>query len=158
MIKTSRLFVRPLRAEEYSDYARLEIDPRVRQFTGPPLQVSVEQYRRFMSSGSDTALAVCAENLRFIGRCGFRAHDGRVEYLYLRWRIARALPRVAQCALFRISSAMNRANALTFVNFPAALLLPSLIARRSHLNDSCPHELWLSNMTYRVRVGPLSVQ
>jgi RimJ/RimL family protein N-acetyltransferase len=80
MIATSRLFVRHLSEADYSNFAALECDPEVKKFSGGPCAVPQEAYARLVSHDSDPCLAVCAqEDGRFIGRCGFRPADDRVE-------------------------------------------------------------------------------
>lgn len=80
MIATSRLFVRHLGPSDYSNFAALESDPEVKKFSGGPRALPEEGYTRLVSDDSDACLAVCArEDGRFIGRCGFRPTDDRVE-------------------------------------------------------------------------------
>jgi len=80
MIATSRLFVRRLSPVDYSNFAALERDPEVKKFAGGPHAISEEGYTRLVRDDSDTCLAVCAqEDGRFIGRCGFRPIENRVE-------------------------------------------------------------------------------
>ena len=53
---------------------------RVKQFTGGPTSVSAAHYQKFMSAPAISLLAVCTkDDGRFIGTCGFRDVDGRIE-------------------------------------------------------------------------------
>lgn len=80
MITSSRLIVRHPNAADYSEFCRLEGDPAVKQFTGGPTSVSTEAYQRFVSTPSVSCMAVCLKHDdRFIGRCGFRQIDDRIE-------------------------------------------------------------------------------
>lgn len=80
MIATLRLVVRYLRESDYAAFCRLEADPGVKKFTGGPSCVSPATYQSFISAPSDSCTAICAkDDGRFIGRCGFRVTDDRVE-------------------------------------------------------------------------------
>lgn len=80
MIATPRVAVRHLTAADYSDFSRLEGNASLRKFTGGPTHVSEVAYGRFISTPSVSCMAVCAkEDGRFIGRCGFREVDDRIE-------------------------------------------------------------------------------
>ncbi len=80
MITSSRLIVRHLKAADHSEFCRLEGDPAVKQFTGGPASVSTEAYQRFLSTPSLSCMAVCLKHDgRFIGRCGFRQIEDRIE-------------------------------------------------------------------------------
>src|SRR5260370_10316691 len=80
MIVTSRLKVRHLDAADYESYCQLQGDTRVKQFTGGPLSVSAAAYQRFISAPDISLMAVCTkDDGRFIGTCGFRDVDGRIE-------------------------------------------------------------------------------
>ncbi|PYJ07502.1 MAG: hypothetical protein DMF06_15535 [Verrucomicrobia bacterium] len=80
MITTPRIFVRHLSEADYPNFASLECDPEVKKFSGGPRTVPEEGYKRLVSDDSDACLAVCAqEDGRFVGRCGFRRIDDRVE-------------------------------------------------------------------------------
>jgi RimJ/RimL family protein N-acetyltransferase len=74
------LVVRCLLPADYAAFSKLEGDPDVRRFTGPPSAIPRDRYERFVSVSSDACLAVCRkDNGNFIGRCGFRPTDDRVE-------------------------------------------------------------------------------
>jgi RimJ/RimL family protein N-acetyltransferase len=80
MIATSRLKVRHLDAADYVPYCQLEGDVRVKQFTGGPPDVPAATYQNFISTHAISVMAVCTkEDGRFIGTCGFRDVDGRIE-------------------------------------------------------------------------------
>jgi RimJ/RimL family protein N-acetyltransferase len=80
MIATPRMTVRHLDTADYAALCRLESDARVKQFTGGPSTVSAAAYQRFISTPSVGCMAVCAkDDGSFIGRCGFREVDGRIE-------------------------------------------------------------------------------
>ena len=80
MIATSRLKVRHLDAADYVPYCQLQGDARVKQFTGGPTDVSAAAYERSISAPAISLMAVCTkEDGRFIGTCGFRYADGRME-------------------------------------------------------------------------------
>src|SRR5262245_40979554 len=80
MMTTPRLFVRHLTLADYPSFAALESDPEVRKFSGGPYVASQEKYSQLVSNPSNTCLAVCAqEDGRFVGRCGFREIEDRVE-------------------------------------------------------------------------------
>jgi RimJ/RimL family protein N-acetyltransferase len=79
-VTTPRLSVRHLKLEDYSNFAALESDPEVKKFSGGPAAVSEAAYARLASDPSDACLAVCTrDDGRFIGRCGFRPVDDRIE-------------------------------------------------------------------------------
>lgn len=80
MVTTSRLFVRHLSLADYPSFAALESDPDVKKFSGGRCILSQGKYTRLVSNPSNTCLAVCArEDGRFVGRCGFRQFEDRVE-------------------------------------------------------------------------------
>ena len=80
MNATARLKVRHLDAADYVPYCQLQGDARVKQFTGGPLSVSAAAYQRFISAPDISCMAVCTKHDgRFVGTCGFRDVDGRVE-------------------------------------------------------------------------------
>ena len=80
MITTSRLFVRHLTELDYSAFSALENDPDVKKFCGGASRISEARYTNFVRGRSDACMAVCAKNDgRFIGRCGFRRTNDRVE-------------------------------------------------------------------------------
>jgi RimJ/RimL family protein N-acetyltransferase len=80
MIATSRLKVRHLDAADYVPYCQLQGDARVKQFTGGPPSVSAAAYQDFISAPAISLMAVCTkDDGRFIGTCGFRDVDGRIE-------------------------------------------------------------------------------
>ena len=80
MIATPRLTVRHLDAADYAAYCQLQGDASVKEFTGGPLSVSAAAYRRFISARDMSCMAVCTKNDgRFVGTCGFRDVNGRIE-------------------------------------------------------------------------------
>ena len=80
MIATSRLTVRNLDAADYGAYCQLQSDARVKEFTGGQSSVSAVDYQRFTSAPSNSCMAVCSkDDGRFIGTCGFREVDARIE-------------------------------------------------------------------------------
>jgi RimJ/RimL family protein N-acetyltransferase len=80
MIATRRIAVRHLTAADYSEICRLEGDAGVKKFTGGPTYVSEAVYRKFISAPLVSFMAVCAkENGRFIGICGFREVNDKIE-------------------------------------------------------------------------------
>src|SRR5260370_42667611 len=80
MIATARLKVRHLDAADYEAYCQLQGDAHVKQFTGGPLSVSAAAYERFISAPDISCMAVCTKHDgRFIGTCGLRDVDGRIE-------------------------------------------------------------------------------
>jgi RimJ/RimL family protein N-acetyltransferase len=80
MIVTSRLKVRHLDAADYVSYCQLQGDTRVKQFTGGPISVSQGAYEKVISAPAISLMAVCTkDDGRFIGTCGFRDVDGRIE-------------------------------------------------------------------------------
>jgi hypothetical protein len=52
-----------------------------------------------------------------------------------------------------VLAAENRTHTLSLESNPPALFLPTWIAGWPDLNDSCGHELWLSNLAYRIRLS-----
>ena len=80
MISTSRLLIRDLSEKDHSAFSRLESDPRGKQFTGAPSGISLDRYKRFISTPTTSCMALCTkDDGRFIGRCGFREAEGRIE-------------------------------------------------------------------------------
>jgi RimJ/RimL family protein N-acetyltransferase len=80
MIATPRLKVRHLDTGDYAAYCQLQGDASVKRFTGGPLSVSEAAYQRFISAPDISCMAVCAKHDgRFVGTCGFRDVDGRIE-------------------------------------------------------------------------------
>jgi RimJ/RimL family protein N-acetyltransferase len=80
MITNPRLKVRPLETTDYESYCQLENDARVKQFSGGPIKVEETTYLDRLSTLGLKCIAVCTkEDGRFIGRCGFRDVDGRIE-------------------------------------------------------------------------------
>ena len=80
MITTPRLKVRHLEATDYESYCQLQNDARVKQFTGGPIDISEADFRKFISAPAVSLMAICMkEDGRFIGTCGFRDVDGRIE-------------------------------------------------------------------------------
>ena len=80
VITTLRLFVRHLENSDYDAFSRLESDPGVKKFTGAASTIARDRYNRFISVPSAACMAVCRKGTAcFIGRCGFRADDDRVE-------------------------------------------------------------------------------
>ena len=80
MIATPRVTVRHLTATDYSVFRRLESDASVKKFTGDPIDVSEAAYGGFISAPSVSCMAVCAKaGGHFIGRCGFREVNDRIE-------------------------------------------------------------------------------
>jgi len=80
MIATAQLTVRHLDAGDYAAYCQLQGDPSVKQFTGGPLSISAAAYQRFISALDISCMAVCTkDDGRFVGTCGFRDVDGRIE-------------------------------------------------------------------------------
>ncbi len=80
MIVTSRLKVRHLDAADYESYCQLQGDTRVKEFTGGPISVSQGAYEKVISARAISLMAVCTkDDGRFIGTCGFRDVDGRIE-------------------------------------------------------------------------------
>ena len=80
MITTPRLFVRRFTPDDFPAFAALEADPDVKKFSGGPYVVLRDGYARLLDDQSDACLAVCAKgDGRFVGRCGFRLVDDRVE-------------------------------------------------------------------------------
>ena len=80
MITTPRLLVRRLSLADYESFAALERDPEVKKFSGGPRVIPQDGYARLVSTDSDACLAVFArEDGRFVGRCGLRPVDDRME-------------------------------------------------------------------------------
>lgn len=80
VITTPRLFVRHLEASDYDAFVTLERDPSVKQFTGAVPTIQRDRYARFIFLRSATCMAVCRKDTAaFIGRCGFRTINDRVE-------------------------------------------------------------------------------
>ena len=80
VITTPRLFVRHLEDSDYDAFSTLESDPGVKKFTGAASTIARERYNRFISVPSAGCMAVCRKDTAcFIGRCGFRTDDDRVE-------------------------------------------------------------------------------
>jgi RimJ/RimL family protein N-acetyltransferase len=77
---TRRLLVRPLSLADYADFAALEQDPNVKKFSGGRAAVSEDRFAQLITQDAEACLAVCAkEDGRFVGRCGFRLVDDRIE-------------------------------------------------------------------------------
>jgi RimJ/RimL family protein N-acetyltransferase len=80
MIATARLNVRHLDAANYGPYCQLQGDAGVKEFTGGPTSVSAAAYLDSISAHTISLMAVCTKNDgRFIGTCGFRDVDDRIE-------------------------------------------------------------------------------
>jgi RimJ/RimL family protein N-acetyltransferase len=80
MITTPQLFVRHLTAADYSSFRALESDAEVKKFSGGALPVPEDAFARLIADTSDACLAVCTQDdHRFVGRCGFRPIEDRIE-------------------------------------------------------------------------------
>lgn len=80
VITTRRLFVRYLIQEDYTAFSTLESDPDVKKFSGGSYTIPQRGFERLVNDSGATCLAVCAnDDSRFVGRCGFRKKDDRIE-------------------------------------------------------------------------------